>query len=330
MEPAESSNLFMMIKSADGGRSWREVDAAHRPRTDDLESVDGRVVGDTIHLVHQVTRTVFHHAFRTSDHPTAPDTWALTDEPAASVRSIAQAASLAVRSDGSFVAFFVGPTLQYATRAPDGKWSADRKLDPAETRVLAGPQAVLGANDLVHLAYWRDDGTIWYRRMARDGSFSEATQLAAGAGTTRAEYGSVLPLVYRRRSDSVAVVYRLADGHLWERRVGADGAATAPRRVTDRTVVNQAADSQQPGADLVGDDEVLQVVFIDEKTRELRHTHDRGGWQPSRLLVGGIRADWVRGDLHPAPGGGTVYRFIYDAGSGGGAGMNRFGEVTVP
>jgi hypothetical protein len=235
-----------------------------------------------------------------------------------------------VRSDGSFVAFFVGPTLQYATRSAEGKWSADRRLDPAETRILAGPQAVLGANDTVHLAYWRDDGTVWYRTMARDGTLSEAISLAAGAGTTRAEYGSVLPLVYRRKSDTVVVVYRLADGHLWERRIGADRVPTAPRRVTDRTVVNQAADSQQPGADLVGDDEALQVIFIDQETRELRHTHDRGGWQPSRLIVGGIRADWVRGDLHPAPEGGTVYRYVYDAGSGGGAGMNRFGEVTLP
>ncbi len=330
MEPAESSNLFLMIKSSDGGRTWREVDGAHRPRTNDLESVDGRLVGDTIHLIHQVTRSVVHHAFRTSSHPAKPDTWALTDERAAAVRSIAQAATLAVRGDGSFVAFFVGPTLQYAIRSADGRWSGDQRLDPAESRILAGPQAVAGADDTVHLAYWRDDGTIWYRRLTRDGTVAAATLLAAGAGTSRAEYGSVLPLVYRRSSDTVIVVYRLADGHLWERRIVAHGAPTAPVRVTDRTVVNQAADSQQPGADVVGDDGTLQVIFIDQETRELRFTHERGGWQPSRILVGEVKADWVRGDLHPAEGGGTVYRYIYDAGSGGGAGMNRFGEVTLP
>jgi hypothetical protein len=327
MEPAESSNLFMMVKSGDGGRSWREVDGAHRPRTDDLESVDGRLVGDTIHLVHQVTEFAVLHTFRTSDHPTAPDSWARTDEPVATVESIAQAASLAVRGDGTFVAFLVGPTLQFAQRASDGKWSEPRPVDPAETRVLAGPQAVVGADDTVHLAYWRDDGTIWYRRMARDGTLSSAVQLAGGAGTTRQDLVAVLPLVHLPRSDTVVVVYRLADGHLWERRIGADGVPAAARRVTDRTVVNHAADSQQPGADVVGDDDSVQVLFIDAETRELRHTHDRGGWQPSRAVVTGIRADWVRGDLHRGADGAAVYRFVYDAGSGGGAGMNRYGEV---
>lgn len=327
MEPAESSNLFMMVKSSDGGRSWREVDGAHRPRTDDLESVDGRLVGDTIHLVHQITESVVLHAFRTSDHPSEPDSWARTDEPVARVESVAQAASLAVRRDGGAVAFFVGSTLQYAIRTPAGAWGEARRIAPDEPRLLAGPQAVVGADDTVHVAWWRDDGTIWYGRMARDGEPPVPVPLASGAGTTEGDFGAVLPLVHLPGTDTVVVVYRLADGHLWERRIGADGVPAEPRRVTDRTVVNHTVDSQQPGADVVGDDDAVQVIFIDEQTRELRHTHDRGGWQPSRTIVAGVRADWVRGDLQPGPAGSPVYRFVYDAGSGGGAGMNRFGEV---
>jgi len=58
MEPTESDNLFMMVKSTDCGRSWRDVDGANRPETDDLESVDGREVSGTIHIVHQVTQSI--------------------------------------------------------------------------------------------------------------------------------------------------------------------------------------------------------------------------------------------------------------------------------
>jgi hypothetical protein len=34
------------------------VDGANRPETDDLESVDGREVSGTIHIVHQVTESI--------------------------------------------------------------------------------------------------------------------------------------------------------------------------------------------------------------------------------------------------------------------------------
>ncbi|UCC99832.1 MAG: hypothetical protein JSW66_08095, partial [Phycisphaerales bacterium] len=52
MEPTETDNVFMMMKSADNGRTWREIDGVNRPSTNDLESVDSRLVGDTIHIIH--------------------------------------------------------------------------------------------------------------------------------------------------------------------------------------------------------------------------------------------------------------------------------------
>ena len=57
-------------------------------------------------------------------------------------------------------------------------------------------RAVLGANDTVHVAYYGIDGTIWYRRLRRDGTLTGRQQLASGLGRTRAEYGAVLPLVF--------------------------------------------------------------------------------------------------------------------------------------
>ena len=328
MEPTETDNLFMMVKSTDMGMTWREVDAANRPETDDLEAVDARQAGDTIHILHQITESARLHAFRTSDHPTRPDTWAITDELAAEADSMAQAASLVVRSDGSMVAFFIGQTLHYNIRSSEGAWGHQVIIDQ-DALASAGPHAVVGADDTVHLAYYRVEGTLWYRRLLADGALTGARLLASGAGTSRAVYGAVLPLVYLPETETVVVIYRLADGHLWERRIDKSGTITEPVKASDRPVVTDAVDSQQAGADAVLDEQTVRVLFIDEETRSIFSTHDRGGWQPARLEIEEILGSWVRGNLYTRPDGVKVYGFVYDAGSNGGAGMNRYGEMEL-
>ena len=330
MEPAETDNVFMVIKSTDNGRTWREVDAANRPETNDLESVDTRQVGDTIHILHQVTSSSRYHAFRTSDHPTHPDTWAVRDEVAGRAEAIAQTAAFEVRSDGSMVAFYLGQAkIHYSVRSVAGAWSDVRTVDPDIAPNQAGPQAVLGANDTIHLAYYGTDGTIWYRRFLPDGSFTPREQIATGAGTSRAEYGAVLPLVYVPESDTVVIIYRLGSGNLWERRVVSGRRPTPAVQVTDRIVTTDAVDSQQPGADAVRDGNTVHLLFIEESSRSIFSTHDQGGWQPPELQVGNITGCWLRGSIYTRRDGVRVYGYIYDAGSDGGAGMNRFGEVVL-
>lgn len=330
MEPAESDNLFMVVKSSDGGRSWREVDGANRPATGDLESVDAQLVGATLHMVHQVTEATLHHAFRTSDHPTHPDSWAVTDELATRVTARAQMASMAVRSDGSMVFFHVGDTIGYAVRSPAGDWSDEIVIDAGDgTPDVAGPQAVLGADDVVHLAYYRMDGTAWHRRLLPDNRLTKPQQLAAGLGTSEDDYGSVLPLVYLPQTDTVVIIYRRPDGTLWERRVSGDRLPSPAVRVTSRPVVQNAVDSQQVGADAVADGTGVRVLFIDESDRHLYSTHDSGGWQPAVLEVDDIDASWVRGSVYVRPDGVKVYGYAYDAGSQGGAGFNRFAEIVL-
>jgi hypothetical protein len=331
MEPTETDNVFMMVKSADGGRTWREIDGANRPQTDDLESVDARLVGDTIHMIHQVTNSTRYHTFQTSDHPTQPDTWAIRDEVAARARSIAQAAAVAMRSAGSIVAFYVADTVHYSIRSAAGTWAADTALDPRVAPRSAGPKAVLGADGVVHVAYYGMDGTIWYRRMLPDGTFTARQQLATGLRQTRAEYGAVLPLVFVPETNTLVIIYRQSDRRLWERRVVNYGPPTPAVPVTDRAVIQDAVDSQQPAADACADGATVHVLFVDESTGSLFSTHDSGlrQWQPPKQEVGGIQGSWVRGTTYTRPDGARVYGFVYDAGSKGGAGMNRFAEVVV-
>jgi len=330
MEPTETDNRFMMMKSSDGGTSWHEADGANRPNTNDLESVDSRRVGDRIHIIHQVTRSVRYHVFRTSDHPTHPDSWGLRDEIAAQDVAVAQTASMAVRADGSIAAFYLADRLHYVVRSPDGQWGVPVEIDPEASYVNAGPQAILDRDDRIHLAYFSDDGSIWYRLLLPDGTLTPRQRLAQGAGTSRAEYGAVLPLAYDLASDTVTIAYRLADGSLWARRIAGASAPTQPALVSDRPVITDAVDSQQPAADIVSGGEGSHVLFVDEETRSIFSTQRQGnGWKEPVLRVDGIRGSWVRGNIIRKPDGARVYGYVYDAGSGGGAGMNRYGEIPI-
>ena len=209
-----------------------------------------------------------------------------------------------MRSDGSIVTFYVADTVHYNVRSSGSIWGADSVVDPGIGPKSAGPRAVLGANDIVHVAYYGMDGTIWYRRLLRDGTLTRRQQLASGLGTTRAEYGAVLPLVFIARTNTVVIIYRQSDGRLWERRVINDGAPTPAVQVTDRFVIQDAVDSQQPAADAALDGMTVRVLFVEQTSRSIFSTHDEGGWQPSTLRVDSILGSWIRGNVYTRSEGG--------------------------
>ena len=270
-----------------------------------------------------------HHIFLTSDHPTHPDRWAIRDEVAAEADAVAQMATLAARSDGSLVTVFLADRLHYAIRGPNGRWSLPLEVDPETAGVTTGPQAVLGRGDIVHLAYSDADGGIWYRRILPNGSMTARKQLASGAGTSRAEYGAVLPLAFDETTNTLFIVYRLADGTLWQRKLRGDAPATEPVMISEQRVITDAVDSQQPAADLVNDGSTAHLLFVDQDSRAIYGTRDKAGWQPPLLLIDGINGSWVRGNIIRKPDGSRVYGFVYDAGSKGGAGLNRYAEVPL-
>jgi hypothetical protein len=333
MEPTETDNVLMMVTSTDGGATWQEVDGANRPTADDLEGVASAMVGNTIHILHQTSEQVWHHAFHTSDHPATPDTWAVRDERvAAPGEPPTQVASVAARSDGSLVAVYGGPEkIHVGIRAPEGTWGAETVVDADDPRILSGPQVVRGAGDVVHLAYTANDGTAWYRRLQPDGTLTPREQLTAKLGTTEYDVGSILPLVFLPETNTVVILYRRADGQLWERRSIDHGPLTAPTSVTERVVVQNAVDSDQTGADAIADGTTVHVLFIEQGSGSIYHTHSdgTGSWQPTTLWMDGIDAQWIRGTRLTQGDGAPIYGFVYDAGSNGGSGMNRYGEVPL-
>ena len=327
MEPAESDNKFMMVKSEDGGLSWVEADGPGRPQTGDLEAVDARLVDGRIHILHQITESTFYHVFNTSDYAEASDQWALADELVATGEAISQSNAMALRKDGSIAAFFLTDNLHAATRTPSGIWSAPIPIiDDAEV-IYAGPQVVLGSNDTVHLAYWSSAGEISYRQFRSDGTVTDAKVLAQGAGVTESDIGAVLPLAYDAKTDTVFIVFRLADGGLWEQRVSGNGDLKELTLVTTGPVITDAVDSQQAAADLLLPEGEPLVLFIDEDTRSIYSTRRSGStWSKPVLRVTGIEGSWVRGAALTTDKGDGKVGLIFDAGSQGGAGMNKYTE----
>jgi len=329
MEPAETDNLFMMVKSEDGGRTWREVDGDGRPATGDLEAVDARLIDGTIHILHQITDRVVLHSFNTADHPSAPDQWAVTDAPVAEVEAISQMATLAARPDGGLTAVFLGDQLYVATRPADGDWSGIMPLDPESDAITVGPQAVAGADGAVHVAYADTCGAVWLRSIGPGGAIGARILVAAGAVTGEDDYGAVLPLVHLAETGTVVIAYRLADGALWERRL-TGGALSEPVQIAAGPVITNAVDSQQAAADIVSNGETLHVLFVDEESRAIYSVHECGaGWSEPVLRVDGIAGSWVRGAVHADSEGGAVYHYVYDAGSKGGSGLNRYDEIAL-
>lgn len=338
MEPAETFNVLMMVGSTDGGASWWELDAANRPATVDLEGFAGALRDGRIHMLHQAD-SVFYHAFATAEDPQGPDRWVVRDE-LVSVPSDppSQTATLEVRSDGSVVAVYGDSLgLRIRIRSSAGVWGEERILSADDGALLTGVQSVLADDDVVHLAYAAHDGTarqIRHRILRADETLSPATTLADGVGArVEDDAGALAPLVHLAGSNTVVVVYRLADGRLWARRVAGDGSGspTAPALVADRSVVQNAVDSDQVGADAVAHGETVHVVFIDDETRSLYRATSQapGQWSTPALLLGGVNAQWIRGARIEKSDGTIVYGFVVDAGSDGGSGMNRYGEMLL-
>ncbi|WP_024461069.1 hypothetical protein [Marinimicrobium sp. LS-A18] len=333
MEPAETWNALMTVKSTNGGESWYEVDGAHRPKTGDLEGFASVRVDDMIHMLHQTSDHVFYHVFRTSDHPEQPDTWTIRDERLASPEEPpTQVADMAVRSDGSVVAVYGGPDkIHSRTRSPEGDWSEETVIDADTGPALSGPALVLGKHGVVHLAYTGDDGRAFYRQLLPNDELTERQIIAEGLGTDSEDIGSILPLVYQPESETVVMIYRRADGYLWERRLDAKGNWSDPVQVSDRTVVQNAVDADQTGADAIAYGNSVQVLFIEENTGHLYHTERQaeGEWSEARLLVDHEPVQWVRGALVKQADATAVYGYVYDGGADGGSGKNRYRELLL-
>ena len=330
MEPTETDNVFMMVKSTDGGQSWFEVNPYNRPQVSDLEGVGSVMsVDGIIHIVHQVSEGVYYHAFATSDHAEDKDRWIVDSQlitPHTSPPT--QTADITIRPDGSLVAVFAaGNQLQYSIRNPNGTWGKAVYLSQNDTVGFTSPSIVCLPDGTVDIAYKSMDGNGWHRQLLPDNSLTIPQLFTQNLGTSEGEAIAILPLIYLPEKETTVAVFRQSDGYLYMCYKSSDNSWSEPAKVSDRPVVTNAADSDQVGADAVAWEDRIIISFISEKDRDIYLTVISDFYQKTpdaKLIVSHIDGSWVRGNMLHHQQGSFIYGIIFDAGSKGGSGYNRY------
>lgn len=322
MEPTETDNRFMMVKSTDGGNSWKEVDGQNRPPARDLEAVDAVCEGNLIHIIH-MEDVVWYHAFRMTSGEGSSEGWVtqseLIGEPA---KPPVQSVGLEILSDGTLLAFHAdGTGITMRSRGNNGRWPVVTHEE--STTRYSGIQVVQGEGNRVYIAYSDGEGNAWIQLSVNGNPPAKRWLLSSRLGRSEADVGSILTPVFSPGDETVAIVYREHDGSLHERRLDTKaGVLSDPVRVVKGPVIQNAVDSDQTGADLIAHKGVLHLFYIPEASRDILYTKSirPGSWSDPVTLVHGIEGSWIRAN---GLQDGTI-GFVYDAGSLGGSGMNRF------
>lgn len=330
MEPTETDNRMMLVKSTDGGQTWQEMDPEHRPSIGDLEGVASVLGSDgTLHIVHQTSDEVVYHAFGTHDHAAFPNRWIVTDQLIDRPEDpFIQVTDVTLRPDGSLVTVYAnGDRLSFATRNPDGVWNPAQPIDSTHPSGLTNPSLVSRPGGIVEIAYKSMDETAWARQLLPDNTLSPAQKFANALGTMETESMAILPLIHLEASNQTIAVFRKQDGFLYLSHKTMDNSWSEPVQVSDRAVISGPVDSDQVTADGITFEGELWIAFIAEHDRDLYLTRvdpEAPAVETSLHLVSDIEGSWVRGNLLLQQDGSPVYGMIYDAGSRGGSGFNRY------
>jgi hypothetical protein len=185
-----NGNRPRLMKSSDGGRTWVEQDVANRPTTGDTEGGWMLQDGPTIWFAWQKSAKVHLTRFRTSDHPTSPDTYEIQTENVASPSSPGpQYASLARNTDGSlWIAYgdspSGGPRSAVVKRESGGGYGEPIVIDSATS--TTAPRLVKGDDDLTHVFYKdHTNHRVYWRTLTTAGLLSAPVRVdSAGTSTT--------------------------------------------------------------------------------------------------------------------------------------------------
>jgi len=325
MEPTETDNRFMVVKSVDGGQSWHEADGLNRPPAGDLEAVDAALRDGILHMLHYED-VVWYHSFRVGED----EGWKVVSELVAEPeKPPVQSVGISARPDGSLVAFLVdGEDIVIRLRDHKrGTWDAVARI--REGTRLSGIQVTTRPCGTATLAYTRGDGKAVARFFTPANELGPEILLSTNIGKEESDVGSIVrPVVLQERRE-ISFLYREADGYLYERRLFVpDSSMGEPVKVSAGPVLQNPVDSDQAVADLVRVNGRLVVLYGCAATGNLVYAiSDRPGlWSYPLLLESGISVSWVRAGVLED---GTI-GYVYDAGSKGGSGMNRYRTLAIP
>jgi hypothetical protein len=164
-----------------------------------------------------------------------------------------------------------------------------------------------------------------------DNSLTPPQQFAQNLGTSEDEMITILPLVYLPEKETTVAVFRQSDEYLYLSSKSTNNSWSEPVKVSDRPVVTNAVDSDQTGADAVAWQGKIIISFIAEEDRNIYLTTigDFNQHTVSELIVPNIDGSWVRGNILSRQKNAPVYGLVYDAGSKGGSGYNKYISLDI-
>jgi len=325
----DNGNRPRFMKSANGGLTWREKDAAHRADHGDTEAGWAVRAGRSIWFVWE-TSAVYLTRFRTSDHPTRPDTYAISSEVVDALPNgnpQHQYASMVANRDGSlWIAYGVsagdGQKIAFKKRLGSGRYSRLRILDNRVTDTTA-PRLVKGARGITHIFY-KDVATnhILWRQLGPRGRLSAARRVDSG-GTHPVVTPLTNAVYYNDRGTQVlTVAFADASGILKSvtirgRRIGREQhLSSTPVMIDPEVVTNTAA-----VAHLAVTGTTVHALWSDAANGHVYRDvlRNRRTWGGDSRLVNtgpgtGRQAQYVYANVLTRPSGRRILAFTYDIG----------------
>ena len=346
-EFTEVDNEILMMKSTDGGTTWSSIDNAGRPGWTDLESLDVQLVGDTIHITREEGEIMEWIEFYVSTHSTNPDTWGTSETVASGYTNTDQSGAVAVRSDGSVIAFYRktdgNEGIFYKIRS-GGVWGAEQELD-ATANEFTAVMAIKGSDsDWVHVFYKDDtNGAILHRSIdPSDDSLTavETVYSDAYTGGSGQQWAMTNPIVWDDGTDDYVMigVQDDSDGFLYTVLITNDGTPGAAELVDSVVVESDSggSTSRQPTASLAVDPatETVYCMFVDDATGDVWRYEwtSAGGWGTATEMHDGESCDELRAVVftHSAGnGGGKVVGYIRAWDFGGYTDFTRYDEYEI-
>jgi hypothetical protein len=331
--PEPNHNTPRMMKSGDGGSTWREVDEDDRPTDNDLEGSWLLQAGTALIYVYTDGETVSYSSFSTSDAASDPDQWETTDERGITgLDAGSQQWTCAARtSDGRVWVFFsdtlVGDNKQLSYIRRDGAddWTPKTRIS-SDTDSFTGATCVVDpATDVTHVFYHDyADKQVLYRTLTDAGILSAATRVdTTGTSTASRGYNAVTnPVVYTADGASVVTaMYASAEGvravSVTDGVVGDEQAIDSADPLFSPANSDKNTGNDGPVMHLAVQGSTLHAVWAAESTGDVWHSSrpHGGAWtKPERLVDSGRgHVSWLYANVFILDGE-AVLGFTYDVG----------------
>ena len=336
-ERLAQGNNPMMMKSSDGGSTWAQADAAGAPEGSSLNDLEsGWCFQDTVNKLIGFLWTddtfLYYTTFRTSDHPTSPDTWGLIEIAFSDLNGGSRAqASVAQLSDGRVRSVFTNAQslgqLALATKSTTtgaGGWSAKTSLAGGSDNFLGG-SIVVGEADKLHIFTHNDAAqTVLHRTYSSADVLSANVRVdTAGTETSSANFHAVSNPVYYdvAGAEVISVLYAAAGGGVRLIQI-IDGVASDTAITGSSVAIAPAGTEGSTGADnahfsLAVDGTTLHAIWADNASGDLmRSERPHGGsWTTPAVLwdSGANFCYWCYANVF-VRNGATILGYTYDVG----------------